>query len=71
MYAHGGYLWVPMCLVGPKDMVVRKFAVQIIYACTSGIHMPGVVMLTFSFFLPSYPLDHVSRLSKKQNARLR
>ena len=31
--------------------------------------MPGVVMLAFSFFLPSYPLDHVSRLNKKQNAR--
>ena len=32
--------------------------------------MPGVVMLAFSFFLPSYPLDHVSRLSKKQSARV-
>ena len=31
--------------------------------------MPGMVILAFSFFLPSYPLDHVSRLSKKQNAR--
>ena len=31
--------------------------------------MPGVVILAFSFFLRSYPLDHVSRLSKKQNAR--
>ena len=31
--------------------------------------MPGVVILAFSFFLPSYPLDHVSRLSQKQNAR--
>ena len=30
--------------------------------------MPDVIILTFSFFLPSYPLDHVSRLSKKQNA---
>ena len=39
------------------------------YACTSGIHMPGMVMLAFPLFLPSYPLDHVSRLSKRQNAR--
>ena len=51
------------------EWCVRKFAVQIIHACTSGNHMPGVVILTYSFFLPSYPLDHVSRLSKKQNAR--
>ena len=31
--------------------------------------MPGVIISAFPFFLPLYPLGHVSRLSKKQNAR--
>ena len=52
-----------------SELCVPKFAVQIIYACTKRIRMPDVVMLAISLFLPSYPLDHVSRLSKKQNAR--
>ena len=31
--------------------------------------MPGVIISAFPFFLPLHTLGHVSRLSKKQNAR--